>query len=435
MNYIKILFILVLLASSVSCRTVKTNQIIKMPPPAVMDDETYNPFVQGAVIQDRHRLPVLYATNRYPAEEKDKEHYYTSRRSDIVRLGVAGIAVAEEGKTWDDMTLIEENRTSHKKSLLEVMDVEEFGILDSSLSLFTPSAIRDSINDSAQERFLVELRSQLNQTDSKDVIVFVHGYNVNFENPLLTTAQLWHYLGYRGSFISYGWPATPKGTAYFKDLDTAAFSARSFRVFLDFLAEQEEVENIHILGYSAGTRLVTQTLYQKTLQMNGIPAKEAQLKTKLGTVILASSDMDRGLFGSYLMDGQLNLLQRMDLYSSSRDTVLLGSQALHQAPRMGQSFTKSEIDESIKSYFDQNRKIMLIDVSEAEKVTSNGGHFYFLESPWVSSDVLLSLLTGLSPSERGLVLHPDLPLWGFPPDYVERSRTMMDRLDTDFRNQ
>lgn len=433
MDYIKRLLLFTLLLSAVSCRTVKPNQIIKMPPPAVMDDEKYNPFKQGAVIEDRQRLPLLYATNRYPASEDDKEPYYLSQRSDLVRLGIAGIGVAGEGKTWDDMTLIETNRKSSKKALLEVTDVEEFGILDTSVSPFTSKELRNNISKTAKERFLVELRSQLDQTSSKDVVVFVHGYNVNFENPLLMTAQLWHYLGYRGSFISYGWPATNKGTAYFKDLDTASFSARSFRIFLDFLAEQEEIEQIHILGYSAGTRLVTQTLYQKALQMSDIPAKDAQLKTKLGTVILSNSDMDRGLFGSYLMDGQLNIMNRMELYSSSKDMVLLGSSTLHLAPRMGQTMEEKDVDPSIRKYFSLNTKIKLIDVSDAQQITTNGGHFYFLESPWVSSDVLLSLFTGLEPEKRGLVPHSNLPMWVFPPDYVERSRNLMDSMRTDFK--
>jgi len=77
------------------------------------------------------------------------------------------------------------------------------------------------------------------------------------------SAQLWHYLGYRGAFITYSWPSTPKNMAYLRDLDTASMSSRSFRIFLDFLAQQPEVEKIHILGYSAGTRLVTRPFIRK----------------------------------------------------------------------------------------------------------------------------------------------------------------------------
>jgi esterase/lipase superfamily enzyme len=428
-NFRRITTVLILVFTLFSCRTVKPNQLKKMPPPAVLNDEKYNPFINGAVILNRKRLPILYATNRTPSQEGDNEPYYNSTRSEVVRMGIAGIGVAEEDLTWDDMSMINKGQKSSSKPLLEVLDVKEFGILDTSLSPFSSKEMREEQTVLAKERFLIELRSQLRQTESKDVFIFVHGYNVNFENPLLVSAQLWHYIGYRGSFISYGWPATPRGTAYMKDLDTASMSTRSLRVFLDFLAQQDEIKRIHILGYSAGTRLVIQTLYEKALELKEIPAKEAQLKTKLGTVILSNSDMDRGLFGTYLMDGELNILEKLDLYTSSKDLVLKGAQIYHSSiPRMGQTFTEREMTPAIRDYFNVEEKLKIIDVSNAEKVTTNGGHFYFLESPWVSSDVLFNLWTGNEPVERGLVRDENLPLWVFPPDYIERSRSILDEM-------
>jgi hypothetical protein len=424
LRYFVTVFILLLV--TLSCRSIKPNQIKKMSPPAVMNDEKYNPFIHGAVIQDRKRLPILYATNRVPADSDSWEPHYLSTRSESVRLGVAGITVADIDKTWDDMAMIEASRNLFRKPLLEVLDVEEYGILDTSLTLFSSNDLPQDYLELPKERFLIELRSQLRQTEIKDVFIFVHGYNVNFENPLLVTAQLWHYLGYRGSFISYGWPATPKPTAYRKDMDTASMSSRSFRLFLDFLAEQDEIHRIHILGYSSGTRVVTEALYQKALELNDLPAEEAQMKTKLGTVILSNSDMDRGQFSSYIMDGELNILERMNLYTSSKDLVLRGSQIVLSLPRMGQTMTEEELTPAIKDFFDKEEKLSIIDVSDAEKVATNGGHFYFLESPWVSSDVLLNLWTGFDPEERGLEKHENLPIWTFPDDYIERSRAVLD---------
>lgn len=407
---------------------VKPNQILIMPPPAVLNDKAYTPFIHNSRAKDKTRFPILYATNRLPASEENKEPYYLSQRGNTVQLGIAGIEVAEGGKTWDDITHLEESSARNKKKvLLEVVDVEEYGILDHSPTVFTDRP-KDDIKGQANELFLSELRSQMEQTDSKDVFVFVHGYNVNFENPLLMTVQLWHYLGCKGSFISYGWPATTQGTAYLKDLDTASMSARELRIFLDFLAEQEEINQIHILGYSAGTRLVTQALYQKALQMTNVPEKEALAKTKLGTVILASSDMDRGLFGSYLRDGQLNILKKMYLYSSSKDMILGASQAIHFAPRMGQTIKESEINQKDRDAIKSNDKLRLIDVSHADQIISNGGHFYFLESPWVSNDVLLTLLTGAEPQDRGLVPHNSLPFWTFPTDYIKRCKEILDQV-------
>ena len=49
------------------------------------------------------------------------------------------------------------------------------------------------------------------------------------------------------------------------DTETAVARARNFRLFLTYLAEKTQVERIHIIGYSAGTRLVLRALEQLAL--------------------------------------------------------------------------------------------------------------------------------------------------------------------------
>ena len=40
----------------------------------------------------------------------------------------------------------------------------------------------------------------------------------------------------------------------------------------------------------------------------------------------------------------------------------------------------------------------------------------------VSSDILMALMHGLGPEERGLVRNDRMPVWEFPPDYITRLR-------------
>jgi hypothetical protein len=66
---------------------------------------------------------------------------------------------------------------------------------------------------------------------------------------------------------------------------------------------------------------------------------------------------------------------------------------------------------------------VLVDVTDAERADARNGHSYFRDSPWVSSDILATLVTGLGPAERGLVREqPGLPIWSYPPDFIERLR-------------
>ena len=71
---------------------------------------------------------------------------------------------------------------------------------------------------------------------------------------MLVSAELWHFLGYDGAFIAYAWPSTPSTFAYIKDSDTAGGYARNFRLLLEFVAENTDAEEIHVIGYSNGTR-------------------------------------------------------------------------------------------------------------------------------------------------------------------------------------
>ena len=51
--------------------------------------------------------------------------------------------------------------------------------------------------------------------------------------------------------------------------------------------------------------------------------------TKLGTVVLTNSDMDRSVFGTYLVDGQMDIMDRMTVYTSSKDSVLNGTKTFY----------------------------------------------------------------------------------------------------------
>ena len=76
--------------------------------------------------------------------------------------------------------------------------------------------------------------------------------------------------------------------------------------------------------------------------------------------------------------------------------------------------------------------LALIDVTDAESAGARSGHSYFRDSPWVSSDILATLKYGLAPAERGLTREdPSLPIWSYPPDFVDRLRGQLAREETE----
>jgi len=159
--------------------------------------------------------------------------------------------------------------------------------------------------------------------------------------------------------------------------------------------------------------------------MYGYFMDEAEIdrRVKLGNVILIGSDVDRDILTGYLHDGALRIPDALTLYESSADSALGLSKLVFGRNRVGQTI---ELPVEAGRFFAQFPNLRLIDVSDAEAGTAGSGHSYFRESPWVSSDVLMTLLYDLPPEQRGLLRTDDAnPIWSFPADYVQRLRAAL----------
>lgn len=361
---------------------------------------------------------VLYATDRLPAPEDDSGHYL-NERGQVLRLGQAHVTTAERWIDWETARKVSllKNRTDAYP--LEVAEVIEYGVLDRSITPFVPQLLDDDPRAAAL-RFSEAVNAQLARSKRKHIYIFVHGYKVVFEDPLLVSTELWHFLGYDGVFIAYAWPSTPSAWAYIKDIDTAAGFARNFRIFLEYLAEETDAERIHVLGYSAGTRLVTRAFEQLAIRYGNDSDERIREELRIGNLLLVGSDVDRGVFGNYLADGAIRVPEHMTIYISEEDQALGISRFLSTRDRLGQMWSREMLPSVAQYIRDNGNRLSVIDVTYAEGALSGNGHGYFRKSPWVSSDVLLTLMHDLPPAERGLALAADRPIWTFPEDYNER---------------
>ena len=201
----------------------------------------------------------------------------------------------------------------------------------------------------ATRRFTDAIDAQLASSNSKNVFIYIHGYKVVYENPVLVASELWHFLGYDGAFVAYSWPSTPSKFAYVKDSDTSNGFARNLRILIETIANETDVEAIHILGYSNGTRLVTRTMEQLALIHHGKDREDVLEATKIKNVILVGSDLDRGAFGSYVADGLLNVSEHLSIYLSEHDKALGVSQFLTRRQRLGQLWGEGN-DENVGLY-------------------------------------------------------------------------------------
>jgi esterase/lipase superfamily enzyme len=207
-------------------------------------------------------------------------------------------------------------------------------------------------------------------------------------------------------------------------LETAELSAYNLRNLLKFLAEDTKAERIHILGYSAGTRVVLNTLSQLSFIHKNDDKAKIRRRLHIGRIILVGSDYDRQLFGALLAEGMLKIPETMTIYMSRKDKALNISRWLFRRDRLGQ-IDRLALNPNVVQYLNDTPQLILIDVSDAEGSAEGNGHAYFRNSPWASSDILMSLMYDLDPNERGLVTTSERPIWTFPNDYIERLKTAL----------
>ena len=420
-----------------ACASAPVDQIELMPAPDVYGDGLLNPLPESNPFD---RIPydgILFATDRSPATEDDPEQYYRNDRGQVVRLGLAEIQFGKKEFTWEFARHISMLKSRSEEYPIKISNVDEWGIMGSTIPYwFDVSLIsEDERPPDATDRFADAINAQLAASRKKHVYIYVHGYKVGFENPVLVSAELWHFLAYDGAFIAYAWPSTPSRFAYIKDSDTAAGYARNLRLLLQFVAENTDAEEIHVIGYSNGTRLVLRAIEQLALIHEGESADEIWEQLRLRNVILVGSDLDRGVFGSYMADGILNVSKHLSIYMSPHDKALGVSQFLTRRQRLGQLWggKGGEMHPlARRALIDYRDQLSFINVSAAEGSDTGNGHGYFRSSPWASSDVLMTLYYGLTPAQRGLVEQEDLPIYTFPSDYISRLWSAIEKVDPVF---
>ena len=415
-----------------SCGSQGPFAINLMPVPDVYEEGGIDPFANATPIEDLPYEGILYATDRQPATERDREAYYLNDRGHYLRLGRASVELAVADFTWEEARRVSLLKNSGNDYPIKVADVEEYGSLDRSA---VPFRAPDELGDDAHvpaAQFAAAVNKKLAISKRKHVYVYTHGYRVIFENPVLVAMELWHFLGYEGVFVAYAWPSTPSRWAYLKDTETAAGYARNLRIFLEYLAEETDAEEIHVVGYSAGTRLVSRAFEQLALIHTESTPEEIHAELRIGNMILIGSDVDRQIFGAYLADGLLEIPRHLTIYVSEQDKALAWSRFLTRRERLGEMWT--DHSPHLDDYPNEREAdISIVNVTRAEGGTAGNGHQYFRNSPWASSDVLMTLAYGLLPGDRGLVRQNDTSLWTFPPDYIERLRHSLGEVSPQFR--
>ena len=400
-------------------RPIELQKAILMSTPVMYRDGLAKPYAQ--LPDDIHapNINIFYATDRQPTDATIiNPLFYGNDRSMHLFLGQATVRFGDEDMKWAEIERDSLQRDRTLRIPLEIEKIEKVHQFGSSAELLIESLQQQA---SSNDPFTQALKMRLAHSKDKTVFIFVPGFKVDFAYPVLVAAELWHYLGYSGAFIAYSWPSRQRIRDYFSDVETAAFTSQHFRMLLLYLAQIPDVEHIHILSYSAGARIVSQAIHEIRLMAHGLPMADVRAKLKLGRIIFAAPDIDLMLFSSRYRDGVEDIVDSITIYTNANDTALNWALRFFGWTRLGAPGEMGLTPQELRA-LEGIVKTKSIDVAAAEEAASGNGHGYFIKSPWVSTDVLLTLKYGPPPSERGLIQQADKLAWEFPKNYPETMR-------------
>lgn len=124
----------------------------------------------------------------------------------------------------------------------------------------------------------------------QNLLIFVHGFNNNFQESLYRMAQLDTDAAFGGSAVLFAWPSKGDPTRYEDDKAAANASREQLIELLTTVTSSPQVGEIMLVAHSMGGALVTDTLRELRVQ------RRDRVIARLNRVILAAPDIDEAVF-------------------------------------------------------------------------------------------------------------------------------------------
>ena len=237
--------------------------------------------------------------------------------------------------------------------------------------------------------FFDDLRQELASGQGNQVLCYLHGFNVSFDDAAVRAAQLFADLKVPGAAAFFSWPSKASVEDYFADVERIGESEADIAAFLTGLATQLGGATVHIIAHSMGNRGLARAMQRISAAVTGATG------VRFGQIILAAPDVSVGLFND-LARIYPTLSTRTTMYVSARDRALGLSRWLQDAPRAG--FTPPvTIVPNIDTIEVTNIDLTLL------------GHGYYAEAEAVLYDISSLLLHNLAPGQRLRLSASDIP--------------------------
>jgi len=155
--------------------------------------------------------------------------------------------------------------------------------------------VRDERYLDGDKAFVQALNAQLAQRPpgSRNVFLFIHGFNTMFAEAVYRAAQLAHDSKAPGVPVLFTWASRGTATAYVYDLNSATAARDALEHALRLLL-RSNAEKVNVLAHSMGNWVTVEAFRQIKISGDLPPTN------RIGTIVLAAPDIDIDVFKSQL---------------------------------------------------------------------------------------------------------------------------------------
>jgi esterase/lipase superfamily enzyme len=237
------------------------------------------------------------------------------------------------------------------------------------------TALYDSV------RFFAELSDRIAASAARRAFVFVHGYNVSFEDAARRTAQIAYDLQFDGAPIFYSWPSRGRLTAYSVDETNAEWTVPHLKDFLKDLALHSKAEEIVLIGHSMGCKPLSGAF-------DLLAAESAGATGVFREIVLTAPDINAKVFKRDIAPQMVAAGSLVTLYASSSDRALKISKKYHGYARAGDAGSGLVVMPGVET----------IDATDVD--SGFLGHSYYAEVRSVLADLYYLIKDGKRAAQR-----------------------------------
>ena len=276
------------------------------------------------------------------------------------------------------------------------------GMLINPTEWFQNEEIRlKNVNTQEQAAFVEQLRTLVQESPHRALLVVVHGFREAYVSALRKTAFLGHVLDINAPVLLFDWPGNQGSSlsGYRRAHQVARASGAELAQAVQLVIREVQPERLWLVANSMGAQVVVDAfsiLYQDT--------DLADAQTEIEDVVLTAPDVDKEEFNQQFKREITALVRNLTVYVSSNDRALLVSRLVNRGARQGEStLDPKQFTEAVRlaELIDPDSELItLVDVTPVNR--TRNFHNFSLETPEFFDDLFLRLTNQKTPQSRPL---------------------------------